>query len=63
MDRAWQLVETAKDKEEKARKMIQELRAEITNLNQIVDEGSALTIENNSVADLIREREDLRKGN
>jgi hypothetical protein len=37
VDKAWKLVEQAKEKEEKARKIIQDLRNEIAHLNKIVE--------------------------
>jgi len=44
VDKAWKLVETAKDKEEKARKLIQDLKSEIGHLHKIVEQGSGLAI-------------------
>ena len=40
--KAWKLVDTAKDKEEKAKKIIAELRVEIAQLNKTVELGSGL---------------------
>ena len=37
VDKAWRLVETAKEKEEKARKLIQDLKSEIAHLHKIVE--------------------------
>ena len=37
VDRAWRLVEQAKEKEEKARKIIQDLKGEIAHLHKIVE--------------------------
>jgi chromosome segregation ATPase len=42
VEKAWKLVETAKDKEEKAKKIIGELRTEIAQLNKTVELGSGL---------------------
>ena len=44
VDKAWKLVEQAKEKEEKARKIITDLRSEIAHLNKIVESGSGLSI-------------------
>ena len=42
-ERAWKLVEQAKEKEEKARKIIQDLRGEIAHLHKIVEQGSGMS--------------------
>lgn len=42
VDKAWRLVETAKEKEEKARKIIGELKSEIAQLHKTVELGSGL---------------------
>ena len=49
VDRAWKLVETAKEREERARKIILDLRAEIAHLTKIVEGGTSLSVsaENN----------------
>ena len=44
VEKAWRLIDVAKEKEEKARNIIQTLRSEIANLNQIVEQGSGLSI-------------------
>lgn len=55
MDKAWKLVEQAKEKEEKARKIIQDLRNEIAHLNKIVESGSGLSIgQDNTVHNLMK---------
>ena len=62
VERAWKLIDVAKEKEESARNIIQTLRAEIANLNQIVEQGSGLSIgQDNTVHNLMREKEDLKK--
>lgn len=54
VDKAWRLVETAKDKEEKARKIIGELRTEIAQLHKTVELGSGLTFsQDNTVQKLM----------
>ncbi len=62
MDKAWKLVEQAKDKEEKARKIISDLRNEIAHLNKIVEQGSGLSIgQDNTVDNLMRQKAELKK--
>ena len=43
VDKAWRLVEQAKEKEEKARKIITDLKGEIAHLHKIVEQGSGLS--------------------
>ena len=38
VEKVWKMVDLAKEKEDKARQIIQELRSEITNLNKIVEQ-------------------------
>jgi chromosome segregation ATPase len=62
VDKAWKLVDQAKDKEEKARKIIQDLRAEIAHLNKIVEQGSGLSIgQDNTVHNLMRQKDELKR--
>ena len=62
VDRAWKLVESAKDKEERARKIIQDLRGEIAHLTKIVDNGSTLSVNaDNNVQKMIDEKDALKK--
>lgn len=62
MDKAWTMIEKAKEKEDKARKMIQDLKTEISNLNKIVEKGSGLSIgPDSTVHELMRNKEDLQK--
>lgn len=64
VEKAWKLIDVAKEKEEKARGIIQTLRAEIANLNQIVEQGSGLSIgQDNTVHTLMREKEELKDEN
>ena len=44
IQKAWVLIDVAKDKDEKARNLIQRLRAEITELTSIVEQGQGLSI-------------------
>ena len=61
-DRAWKIVETAKKKEERARCIIQDLRAEIAHLTKIVEGGTSLSVSaDNNVQKMIDEKETLKK--
>ena len=60
VDKAWKLVEQAKNNEEKARKIISDLKNEISHLSKIVDKGSGLNVgEDNSVTKMMEERANL----
>lgn len=62
VDRAWKLVETAKEKEERARKIILDLRAEIAHLTKIVEGGTSLSVTaDNNVQKMLDEKESLKK--
>ena len=62
IEKCWKLVETAKEKEEKARKIIQGLKDEIAKLHKIVEQGSGLSLgQDNTVHKLIRKQEELEK--
>lgn len=62
VDRAWKLVETAKEKEEKARKIILDLRAEIGHLTKIVEGGTSLSVSaENNVQKMLEEKDSLKK--
>lgn len=62
IEKCWKLVETAKDKEEKARKIITGLKDEIAKLHKIVEQGSGLSLgQDNTVHKLMRAQEDLQK--
>lgn len=64
VEKAWKLIDTAKEKEEKARQIIQSLRTEIANLQSIVEKGSGLAIgQDNTVHNLMKARDDLQKEN
>ena len=61
VDKAWKLVEAAKDKEEKARKLIQDLKSEIGHLHKIVEQGSGLAIsQDNTVQKLMDSKQELK---
>jgi chromosome segregation ATPase len=58
VDKAWKLVETAKEKEEKARKIISELRTEIAQLHKTVELGSGLQFnQDNTVQQLMQKKQ------
>lgn len=64
VEKVWKMVDLAKEKEDKARQIIHELRSEITNLNKIVEQGSGLSIgQDSTVHNLMRQKEDLAKQN
>lgn len=61
VDRAWKLVETAKDKEDRARKIIQDLKGEIAHLTKIVEGGTSLSVSaDNNVQKMIDEKDTLK---
>ena len=60
VEKTWKLVEQAKNNEEKARKIISDLKNEISHLSKIVDKGSGLNVgEDNSVAKMMEEKAKL----
>ncbi len=64
IEKAWQFVEKAKDKEERSKKMVQDLKGEITHLNTIVEQGAALSLgPENNVHELIKTKDELNKQN
>lgn len=61
VDKAWRLVETAKEKEEKARKIIGELKSEIAQLHKTVELGSGLTFsQDNTVQKLMQAKDEMK---
>ncbi len=61
VEKAWRLVEAAKDKEEKARKIITELKTEISHLHKIVEQGSGLAFtQDNTVMKLMAAKDDIK---
>ena len=62
IEKCWKLVETAKEKEEKARKIIQSLKDEIAKLHKIVEDGSGLSLgQDNQVTKLVTKLSELEK--
>lgn len=61
VEKAWKLVELAKEKEEKARKIISELKTEISHLHKIVEQGSGLAFsQDNTVQKLMDAKEEIK---
>ena len=61
VDRAWKLVETAKEREDKAKRIIQDLRTEVGCLNKIVEEGTGLSwSQDNNVQALHEQKKELK---
>ena len=62
VEKAWKLVEAAKEKEEKARKIISDLKTEISHLHKIVEQGSGLAFtQDNTVQKLMESKEDIKR--
>lgn len=60
IEKMWNLVEAAKDKEAKARSIIQGLKDEIAKLHKIVEQGSGLSLgQDNTVQKLVTRQHDL----
>lgn len=61
LDAAWKMVDTAHDKETRARETINALKTEINELSKLVEKGAGLSVgQENSVNQLIGERDHLR---
>lgn len=57
VDKAWKLVEKAKEKEENARKIITDLKQEIAHLHKIVQSGSGLSFsQDNAMQQVLNEK-------
>jgi len=64
IEKAWQFVDKAKEKEERSKKMVQDLKEEIGHLNQIVGQGATLSLgPENNVDELLKTKENLTKQN
>ena len=62
VDKAWKLVEKAKEKEEMARKIIGELKSEIGHLHKTVQSGSGLSFsQDNAMQQVMLEKDTLAK--
>ena len=61
VDKAWKLVEKAKEKEESARKIITDLKQEIAHLHKIVTSGSGLSFsQDNAMQQVLNEKQQLK---
>jgi len=64
IDNAWSFVEKAREKEANSKKMVQNLKREIMRLNEIVEQGAALSLgPENNVHELIKTKDELTKLN
>jgi len=64
IDSAWNFVEKAREKEANSKKMVQNLKNEIVRLNEIVEQGAALSLgPENNVHELIKTKDELGKLN
>ncbi|XP_066211174.1 cilia- and flagella-associated protein 58 isoform X1 [Saccopteryx leptura] len=62
MEKAWKMVDTAYDKEQKAKETILILKEEIANLTKLVEQGSGLTMDQDSnIRDLLKFKEEVTK--
>merc|ERR1712066_842514 len=62
IEKAWKMVEASHEKEQRAKETIHNLKAEITNLNSLVEQGAGLSVnQENTVNSLISQRDDLLK--
>lgn len=61
IEKTWKLVENAKEKEDRSRRIIQDLRGEVSHLHKIVEQGSGLSFtQDNHVQKLMQEKENLK---
>eukprot|EP01006_Ploeotia_vitrea_P054260 TRINITY_DN67868_c2_g2_i1.p1 TRINITY_DN67868_c2_g2~~TRINITY_DN67868_c2_g2_i1.p1 ORF type:complete len:887 (+),score=163.54 TRINITY_DN67868_c2_g2_i1:147-2807(+) len=62
IEKAWKMVDAAHDKEGRAKDTIQQLKKEIANLSQLVEQGAGLTVgQENTVNELIKVKDELTK--
>eukprot|EP01013_Petalomonas_cantuscygni_P022822 TRINITY_DN44143_c0_g1_i1.p1 TRINITY_DN44143_c0_g1~~TRINITY_DN44143_c0_g1_i1.p1 ORF type:complete len:881 (+),score=280.53 TRINITY_DN44143_c0_g1_i1:168-2810(+) len=62
IEKAWKMVDAAHEKEARAKDTIQQLKKEISNLSQLVEQGAGLTMgQENTVNELIKVKNDLTK--
>lgn len=60
IEKAWKMVDSAHEKETRARETIQSLKLEISNLSKLVEQGAGLTMgQEHSVGELLKIKEDL----
>ncbi|KAI5082160.1 hypothetical protein GOP47_0001903 [Adiantum capillus-veneris] len=59
IDKAWKMVDASQEREEKAKDNIQQLKIEISNLSQIIDQGTGLSVgQEQELNDLVKQKED-----
>nr|XP_031538693.1 cilia- and flagella-associated protein 58 [Vicugna pacos] len=62
VEKAWKMVDTAYDKEQKATETILALKEEIVNLTKLVEQGSGLsTAQDSNIRDLLKFKEEVTK--
>lgn len=60
LEKAWKMVDTATDRETKARETIQNLKVEISNLTKLVEQGAGLSMgQESSVNELLQQKDAL----
>jgi len=62
LEKAWKMVDTATERETRARETIQSLKVEISNLTKLVEQGAGLSMgQEHSVNELLKMKEELSK--
>lgn len=62
VEKAWQMVDAAKEKEERSKQTIHNLKQEVGQLGKIVEQGAGITVnQENTINQLIQSREELQK--
>eukprot|EP00747_Dinoflagellata_sp_TGD_P210719 gnl/TRDRNA2_/TRDRNA2_83982_c0_seq4.p1 gnl/TRDRNA2_/TRDRNA2_83982_c0~~gnl/TRDRNA2_/TRDRNA2_83982_c0_seq4.p1 ORF type:complete len:862 (+),score=292.55 gnl/TRDRNA2_/TRDRNA2_83982_c0_seq4:50-2635(+) len=62
IERAWKMVEASHEKEQRAKETIHNLKVEIANLSQLVEQGAGLSVnQENTVNSLIAQRDELMR--
>ncbi|KAG9461953.1 hypothetical protein GDO78_015278, partial [Eleutherodactylus coqui] len=62
IEKAWKMVDTAYEKEQRAKETIQSLKEEIGNLSRLVEHGAGLSMgQEHSLNDLLTMKEDLTR--
>jgi len=62
IEKAWKMVDAAHDKEARAKETIMQLKAEITNLSKLVEQGAGISVgQENTVTELLKVKEELTK--
>ncbi|XP_051837323.1 cilia- and flagella-associated protein 58 isoform X1 [Antechinus flavipes] len=62
IEKAWKMVDSAYDKEQKAKETILALKEEIVNLSKLVEQGSGLSLgQSNNIRDLLKYKEEITR--